>query len=930
MKTDRMLRLLLILLLCLSLTAAMVTSAAAEEEAAEAAEEEAAGDYEEFWWEQYAENPEDDLRAPGVDENGQVTSTGGYVLLTSDTHSVNFLAKDLLEYANSLVREDTGDPDAYVGLFTLGGDFSDSGLLPDCMTMLKHAIVDASPNTVAVYIRGNHEAAFDDEGFLATAGMPRIGETAVNADGLYYLYSFGMDENQTFTQEDIDLLEEYLASHNDGKPVFVLSHFPIHYLNATRSVYGAGAKELLDVLNRYPQVIFTWGHNHSEADPSYGTVRFPGESITYGPNLEDTTELGFTYLSVGSLRFGVNGENGVLAKVNEDGSVWFRFLSIDQHPADDRAWQDSAGSDFESLVAGECRVICERTLPALDDAYYSVINAVQAYVARPKVGKEPATIEDVAVYNDRYVVENIEWSVGDEPIEPDALFDFDTAYTAAVTLKANDGYTLAEDLAEQHTTAVDPVYRGPMDENYSTGTDTVTVIDDTTVVIEHTFANTVEAYDPPIAPATEIVEGHQYVMASVDDTSVSVYYQYEYQEGARRQNFKPRVNDVVITDGRLASKSDPFETFTAIRDDYGYQLWTDASLIDHGYGDNSIETVSILNMFDRVGKFELETTVGDIAMYNNWDIDENGLPYVSLDGTIVYPTTDGNSLAGTTDPAACNMRLYDVGDAETDTYIISVVIAAPVAGETPDPAAVWTPADNTFLPETEYSAVVEVKLDEPVADEAAAIGRINGKDVDFTFSEDGLTATLSFTFPATNAESAPAEVTARKVDAFEDGKTYIIVSDGMAMTSMHTADGRYLVGEPVETDGGEITGGITQEMLFNITASENEGSFYIEGSAGYLAGRQESSSDMPKSWGVTTGEEPSLTVCFEDGMLFTKNPGMPTPNNSDSAAPAAPANAPAPGRERDPSYFYLYDGHINFSEFAAGSIFEIYEVVSAG
>ena len=56
-----------------------------------------------------------------------------------------------------------------------------------------------------------------------------------------------------------------------------------------RNVYEAGGKELIELLNKYPQAVFTWGHNHSEADPCYGTVRFPGETINYGPKLEDST-----------------------------------------------------------------------------------------------------------------------------------------------------------------------------------------------------------------------------------------------------------------------------------------------------------------------------------------------------------------------------------------------------------------------------------------------------------------------------------------------------------------------------------------------------------------------------------------------------------------------------------------------------------------
>ena len=898
---KRYLAALLILALCLS----PVLSAAAA-----AAEESGA-----YWWQQYMEAPEEDLRAPGVNADGQVVTNGGYVLLTSDVHSTPFLARDLLELANGLVQEDTGDPDACVGLFAFGGDFADNGLLPDVMTILKHAVEDTSPGTVAVYTRGNHDNNNTDEEFAQITGMPRIGETAVNAEGLYHFYSFGMTENQTFTQEDIDLLAAYLASHNDGKPVFVLSHFPIHYLNATRTVFGAGAKELLDVLNQYPQVIFTWGHNHSEADPSYSTVRFPGETITYGPNLEDTTALNFTYLSNGSLRYGVNGENGVLVKVNEDGSLWFRFLTLDQHPADDQVWMDSGETEFESLVAGETGVIAERTLPALNDDYYSTINAAQVFIPRPKVGKAPAALADAAIYNDRYAVTDLTWTTEGASLEPGELFDFDTSYTATVTLKANEGYTMAADLAEQRNTAINPSYHGPMDESYTTGEDTVTVLDDTTVVIEHTYPNTVEAYDPPISPAAEIVEGHQYVLASNDDTAVSVYYLYEFQEGARRQNYKPRINDVVIMDGKLASKTEPFETYTALWDDTGYLLWNDASLLDHAYGDDSIQTITLLNMYSRADKFEMETEPGDISIYNNWNIDENGLPYVSLDGLVVYPCTDGNSIAGTTDPAECNMRLYDVGEADPAAfYLIVKNIGAPVAGQTPDAAAVWTPADDVFLPGTEYTADVTVQLTAPVADEAAAIGRVNGRDVPLTFSEDGLTASFSVTFPATNPDPEPVAATATRADAFEDGKTYIIVADGVAMTSMHTADGRFLAGEPVTINGDTIDGGITREMLFTVETGETEGAFYIRGAEGYLIGRLETEESF-SPWGITTAEAPAMEVVYADGTFWAAQTGAKTFFFGGAA---------------NPSYFYLNDGHFNCAEFAAGDGFTIYEAELAG
>ena len=881
------------------------SQASGSAESAASAETAASG----YWWEQYRENPEDDITAPGVDANGQVTTTGGYVLFTSDTHCCTFLAKDLLELANSLVKEDGGE--GSVSLFALGGDFADNGILPDTMTILKHAIEDTSPDTVAVYTKGNHEGGYTDEEFRAATGMSRIGETAVNTDGLYHFYSFGAFDNQCFLQEDIDALADYLGSLKDDKPVFIMSHFPIHYLEPRRSVYGAGGEELLELLNQYPQVIFLWGHNHSEADPSYSTVRFPGETITYGPELENTMELNFTYLSMGSLRFGVNGENGVLVKVNEDGSVNYRFLALDQEPADDTVWVDMADSEFETLVATNPHVISEITCPVINDEYFKTINSVQVFLDSPRVGRDPDT--EATEYSDRYDEEKIEWLVDGSPMKGDTI-DFDTAYTAAVTLKAKDGYTFAADLADRHVSGINPSYQGPMTDEYTVGPTTVNVVDDTTVVLEYTYPNTAAAFDP-VAPATEIEEGHKYVLASNDDTSRSVYYKYEYQEGARRPNYKPWLNDIVIQDGNLVSIPDDFEIFTAVADDFGFLLYSDASLLDHGYGENSIQTLNVLGAFYRADTYEMEASEpGELSIYNNWNIDEDGNPYVNSEGAVCYPCNDGATLTCTNDPAECNMRLYDVTAVTDDPnfYIVVRNITSPVAGETPEADVTWSPADSTFKPDTVYTATVDVPLTRPVSDETAAFGRINGQNVDMTLSADGLTATFTYEFAPTGHDQTPADgASAKKADKLEDGKTYMIVADGMAMTSQRV-DNFYLLGSGIDAAGDTIKGGITNEMIFTAEAAGEDGVFYLKGADGYLVIKSE---EGRMAWGTITQEEPGLTVKYTDGQLLVTDNGMKI------------ENGPAGGQKREMfNYFYYYNGHFNFSMFHFASKLDLYEV----
>ena len=237
-----------------------------------------------------------------------------------------------------------------------------------------------------------------------------------------------------------------------------------------------------------------------------------------------------------------------------------------------------------------------------------------------------------------------------------------------------------------------------------------------------------------------------------------------------------------------------------------------------------------------------------------------------------------------------------------------------MAGETPDPGTsdrpvTWSPADDTFQPGVAYTATVEVQLDAPVADEAAAVGRMNGTDTAIAFSEDGLTATLCYTFPATNEAPTPVTgATAVKAESLEPGKTYMIVSaDGTAMTSMTTPDGRYLLGQKVAVDGDAVTGGITEEMLFAMETGDKDGACYIRSSRGYLIARQ-TTPDTPATWGISFTDEPGMSVSFANGYLYTEHTGV------------------SGGFNFGPNYFYFYDGHFNFSDFVSASLFSVYEV----
>lgn len=166
-------------------------------------------------------------------------------------------------------------------------------------------------------------------------GFVRIGEVVQTQD--YIVYHFGAaQEAMEFPADDIQALSDYLETAPNNIPVFVISHFPLH-LSVPYSAHDIpggyrmtiGNDALTEVLNRHPNVIFMWGHNHTFADPRYGTIRPAGSKFTW--NIDDTTqklEIGFTYANLGSFCRG--STYGAIAEVSrEDGNVVVKMYYVD-------------------------------------------------------------------------------------------------------------------------------------------------------------------------------------------------------------------------------------------------------------------------------------------------------------------------------------------------------------------------------------------------------------------------------------------------------------------------------------------------------------------------------------------------------------------------------------------------------------------------
>ena len=193
---------------------------------------------------------------------------------------------------------------------SFAGDICDKSWVADTYSTFKTILDTLMPGKYNV-TTGNQEwksgapgATWDSLG----AGHLRMGEIAATGD--YILYSLGSaQEAMSFPQADIDALDTYLAAAPKNIPIFIHSHFPLHLsmATATHSIPGGDHRStdnsaaLIEVLNKYPNVIFLWGHNHTFQDPRYGVIAPSGAKFTYdyyNPTVKLTTN--FTSAAYGS------------------------------------------------------------------------------------------------------------------------------------------------------------------------------------------------------------------------------------------------------------------------------------------------------------------------------------------------------------------------------------------------------------------------------------------------------------------------------------------------------------------------------------------------------------------------------------------------------------------------------------------------------
>ncbi len=223
-------------------------------------------------------------------------------------------------------------------LFCGDYDFSTYGVVEETKEGIRF-LTNAMKSTVdtenMVFLQGNHDAV------SGTAGLAQSGNNDPK-NGKYGVYVINQDDYMWYnsdetrikktTQRLIDYLNEKLMYGYD-KPIFVMSHLPLHYSMRTRLEGDAKyANYIFDALNEAGakglNIIFLYGHDHANGWDDYlggsSVYLAKGDTIQIAQrnqNIFKKQTLNFTYMNAGYVGY-YDNHNGA------DDALTMSYISI--------------------------------------------------------------------------------------------------------------------------------------------------------------------------------------------------------------------------------------------------------------------------------------------------------------------------------------------------------------------------------------------------------------------------------------------------------------------------------------------------------------------------------------------------------------------------------------------------------------------------
>ncbi len=502
---------------------------------------------------------------PYWDESNLKTAVGGELLFFGDIHDY----EDDYFYYDAQTGEARGvfsylkNYDKHPGMYVCIGDYlqstSDITQAPNVFTKcLERIQAWDGGDAPLISVMGNHEnstPSYDgldgEQVFERTVGNNNYGLVAQGVDEagqpLYYVVAFGCAHTQEYdtagtratasnkywvNPDEIAALDETLAAiygedgtQNVGVPTFIDAHLPVHYYTSER--WAENSADLLDVLNKYPYVVYVWGHTHSEKDPYYGTVKLPGSTLVPYATLDAldasgesaAEEINFTYVACGCVRGNQISDSALedserALYVTVDGSkLSFEYCGRDGEIFDRTKLTSPLDTTYyEQFTTLGASSAAGLTIDLADVTDSSTVQRGDFFLDRPVIG---ASAEPAVSFSDRYTTET-RWL--DAQGEEVTAFEAGESYTAELTLTAAEGVSFdltGEDVYLFDSSAV------LIPGRYITTVDTLTAADGSSVVITVNFASTPIMAAAPLEPVQTVEENKPYAIVSASELYLS-------------------------------------------------------------------------------------------------------------------------------------------------------------------------------------------------------------------------------------------------------------------------------------------------------------------------------------------------------------------------------------------------------------------------
>ncbi|MBO4832110.1 MAG: Ig-like domain-containing protein, partial [Oscillospiraceae bacterium] len=246
----------------------------------------------------YAESPVKSDRSVG---------TTTILAFSSDVHNMdnNTSANRLGKWISKVEQIHGGNIDA----MAFGGDMASASASASNFWVYTQADMDAvaAKGVTGIYTTGNHE--YSPGRFSSTSNdttaLYKI-NTEAQVGNNYRIYCLGSESSSSSYSNQVNSLQSYLNSVGNDKPIFIITHFPLHYYNSYRTT--SGASDIIDVLNNAvtnngQKIAFLWGHNHTEApgETHYDEIFAPGSEIQFASSSSNKKTIQFYYAAAGCM-----------------------------------------------------------------------------------------------------------------------------------------------------------------------------------------------------------------------------------------------------------------------------------------------------------------------------------------------------------------------------------------------------------------------------------------------------------------------------------------------------------------------------------------------------------------------------------------------------------------------------------------------------